>query len=89
MRARLAIAVTLLIAAVGVVDLPAHAAGTPTFVQQASGHGKTLPKLDVALGSNVTVGNRIVVATGIWSPSHATVAAVTDSAGNSYVLKPA
>ncbi len=61
-------------------------AGTPapTFVQAATGHSSSVASLTVTPGSNVTVGNRLVVEVGVWSEASPTAASVTDSAGNSY-----
>ena len=56
---------------------------SPVFVQQVSTH-KSGASAAVALGSPVTVGNRLVVEVGVWSGSGATATGVTDSAGNVY-----
>ena len=57
---------------------------TPAFVQQASTHHGGSATGSVTLGSPVTVGNRVIVETGTWSPGSATIGSVTDSAGNVY-----
>jgi hypothetical protein len=57
----------------------------PTFVQAATGHSGAATSFGVTPGSNVTVGDRLVVEVGVWNSSAATAASVTDAAGNSYV----
>ena len=77
-----------LLAAIWVAKAPGVAragASQPTFVQVATGHSSSVSSLAVTPGSNVTVGNRLVVEVGVWSEAAATAASVTDSAGNSYV----
>lgn len=58
---------------------------TPTFVQVATAHSSSVASLAVTPGSNVTLGDRLVVEVGVWSSTGATTASVTDSAGNGYV----
>ena len=57
----------------------------PGFVQGTSTHASGVSSLTVAPTSSVTLGNRLVVETGVWNSSGATVASVSDSAGNNYV----
>jgi len=57
--------------------------GTPSFVQQVSGHGHG-GSLSVTPASAVVAGDRMVVEVGAWNSSGATASGVTDSAGNSY-----
>ena len=56
----------------------------PVFVQQASMHTGSASSAAVALGTPITVGNRLVVEVGVWNTSSATATAVTDSAGDVY-----
>jgi hypothetical protein len=58
---------------------------SPTFVQSASAHRLNVSSAAITPTSNVTVGNRLIVETGVWNSSGATVAGVTDSAGNNYI----
>ena len=60
------------------------AAPVPTFVQQASAHGSSKTSIAVTMRSDVTTGNRLVVEVADWSSSNATVASVTDSAGDTF-----
>jgi hypothetical protein len=57
---------------------------SPSFVQQASIHKGSGTTAAVALGSPVTVANRLVVQVGVWNTSSATATKVTDSAGDTY-----
>jgi hypothetical protein len=63
----------------------AGAAGSPSFVQQTSGHASSVSALKLTPSANVASGDRFVVVVGVWSNNGATAASVTDSAGNSYV----
>jgi hypothetical protein len=63
----------------------AHAAATPSFVQQVSAHKPGVPNLAVTPASAITAGNRLVVEVGMWSSAGSTAASVSDSAGNHYV----
>ncbi|NUP54150.1 MAG: DUF1929 domain-containing protein [Catenulispora sp.] len=63
---------------------PAHAAGGPTFVQQAWAHAGGVGTLAVKPTAAVTTGDRLLVEVGVWSAGAATAATVTDSAGNAY-----
>jgi titin len=60
------------------------AAATPTFVQQASAHGSSKTSISVTMPSDVTTGNRLVVEVADWNSGNATVASVTDSAGDTF-----
>ena len=60
------------------------AAVAPAFVQQASAHGSGLTSISATMPTMVTNGNRLVVEVADWSSSHATVASVTDSAGDTF-----
>ena len=64
----------------------ADAAGPPAFVQQVvkTQLSVTTAGLAVAPVSNVTLGNRLIVLTEMWSYGGATAASVTDSAANTY-----
>jgi hypothetical protein len=48
-------------------------------------HSGSVTSLAVTPSSNLTSGNRLVVETGVWSGSHATMKSVTDSAGDQFV----
>ncbi len=56
----------------------------PVFVQGASNHQSSVTSLTVTPPSTVTTGNRLIVETGTWSSSNASVSSVKDSAGNTY-----
>ncbi len=60
------------------------AAATPAFVQQVSAHGSAKSSISVTMPANVSTGDRLVVEVADWSPGHATVASVTDSAGDTF-----
>jgi hypothetical protein len=60
------------------------AVAAPAFVQQASGHGSGKTSVSVTMPSAVTSGNRLVVEVADWSSGNATVASVTDSAGDTF-----
>jgi hypothetical protein len=57
----------------------------PAFVQQASAHAGSVASLAVTPSSTVAAGDRLVVETGVWSRGGATIASVTDSAGDTFV----
>ena len=63
---------------------PTSASASPSFVQQASAHGRAT-SLSVTPSSTLTVGNRMVVLVGVWSAGGATAGTVTDSAGDQFV----
>ena len=52
-------------------------------MQQVAAHGFGA-SISVTPSSSVTAGNRIIVEAGVWNSSNATIASVTDSAGNTY-----
>lgn len=60
------------------------ASAAPAFVQKASAHGTGKTSISVTLPAAVTTGNRLVVEVADWSSGHATVASVTDSAGDPF-----
>ncbi len=60
------------------------AAATPAFVQQVSAHGSAKSSISVTMPANVSTGDRLVAEVADWSPGHATVASVTDSAGDTF-----
>jgi len=76
-------AAALLVA--GAVGSASGGTAIPEFVQAATNHSLTTTALTLTPPSNVTTGNRLVVEVGVWSSGGATAAAVTDSAGNSYI----
>jgi hypothetical protein len=57
----------------------------PAFVQRASAHSGSAAILGATTPGTATSGDRVIVETGSWSPTNATVTSVTDSAGNTYV----
>ncbi|MFD0631764.1 fibronectin type III domain-containing protein [Catenulispora yoronensis] len=76
-------------AGTGAASTPSNAViptnvSSPVFVQQSSLHKGSGTTAAVALGTPVTVGNRLVVEVGVWNTSSATATGVTDSAGNTY-----
>ena len=77
-------AVALAAASMLGAPLAAHAAGGPTFVQQAAAHHGSAATLAVTPAAAVTAGDRLVVEVGTWSSGSATASTVTDSAGNGY-----
>ncbi len=60
------------------------ATAAPAFVQQVSAHGSAKTSIAVTVPSDVTTGNRLVVEVADWSSGKATVASVTDSAGDTF-----
>src|SRR5438034_4962760 len=79
-------ALCLVSIAVGVVPgTQAQAAGTPTFVQQATAHGAGSAARAVTMPQVTTAGNRLVVEVGVWNSANATVSTVTDTAGDTFV----
>src|SRR5689334_17972359 len=83
--AHIVVAGTLILALqAGIGDVARSASASPTFVQQASSRGPNRVTGTVTLPSNITTGNRLIVETGVWNYSSATISAVTDSAGNTY-----
>lgn len=57
----------------------------PAFVQQVSAHTANVSSVSLTPSSAVTVGNRLIVETGIWSNGSATAKSVTDSGGDTFV----
>ncbi len=60
------------------------AAPAPAYVQAASTHASGVSSVSVTPTSDITGGNRLIVETGTWSSSGATVKSVTDSAGDQF-----
>jgi titin len=60
------------------------AAAAPAFVQQTHARGSGLTSISATMPIAVTNGNRLVVEVADWSSGHATVASVTDSAGDTF-----
>jgi Domain of unknown function (DUF1929)/Fibronectin type III domain len=56
----------------------------PVFIQSVSSHVSVATSLSVTTTAPVTAGNRLVVETAAWSSNHATMASVTDSAGDQF-----
>ena len=56
----------------------------PRFVQRVSGR-TAASSLQLTPASAIAAGDRFVVMAGVWSASAATISAVTDSAGNTYI----
>jgi hypothetical protein len=76
-----------LVAAIWAAGEPGRAdaaSALPVFVQAATGHSSSVASLAVTPGSNVTIGNRLVVEVGVWSEASPTATSVTDAAGNTY-----
>jgi hypothetical protein len=61
-----------------------YAAAPPAFVQKVTGHGVGAT-LGVVTPSTTAAGNRLVVEVGVWNSASATVSAVTDNAGDTFV----
>src|SRR2546429_682073 len=85
-RAGAFVALCLVSIAVGIVPgVQPQAAGPQTFVQQVTAHGAGSAPRAVTMPSVPTAGNRLVVEVGVWNSSNATVGAVTDNAGDTFV----
>jgi len=81
---------TLAVATAGAVvttraGAAAAAPAAPAFVQQVSAHGSSKSSISVVPGSNVTVGDRLVVEVGLWKSTGATTASVSDSTADPFV----
>jgi hypothetical protein len=69
----------------GLVATGAHAAGPPTFVQQATGHRLNVRTLAVTTPASTVAGNRLIVEVGVWNWGGPTITSVTDDAGDTFV----
>ncbi|SCG66144.1 Kelch motif-containing protein [Micromonospora inositola] len=76
--------IVLLNATILVPAQPVYATGPPAFVQQVTGHGLGVTRA-VTTPNPTTAGNRLVVEVGVWNSGSATVSAVTDNAGDTFV----
>ncbi len=63
---------------------PSSAPPPPAFVQGTSAHAGGVTSLAVTPTSKVAAGDRLVVESGLWSSAGATMANVTDSAGDQF-----